>query len=127
MVVSTENRGALPDLPADSIVEISCEISARGAEPIAWGKLEAHERGWLQLMKASEEMYHWDCSIKIADQLAKPYAESSSNEQCACCHTEIELLSLTKTSSTAKKPLKNSSTRNNPHDAKVRQLLAEHK
>ena len=55
MVVSTENRGAVPCLPPDSIVEVSALIGARGAEPIAWGAMNSFERGWLQLMKAMEE------------------------------------------------------------------------
>lgn len=38
MTVSTENKGALPCLAPDSIVEVSSLISARGAEPIAWGR-----------------------------------------------------------------------------------------
>ncbi|ADL50831.1 6-phospho-beta-glucosidase [Clostridium cellulovorans] len=61
MVVSTENNGAIPCLDSDSIVEISSIISAKGAEPIAWGKMESFEKGWLQLMKAMEE-----CTITAA-------------------------------------------------------------
>ena len=61
MTVSTENKGALPFLPYDSIVEVSSIISARGAEPIAWGAMPSAERGWLQMMKAMEE-----CVIKAA-------------------------------------------------------------
>lgn len=55
MTVSTENKGALPCLAPDSIVEVSSLISARGAEPIAWGEMPPAARGWLQLMKAMEE------------------------------------------------------------------------
>lgn len=55
MVVSTENRGAISCLPDDAIVEVSSLISAKGAEPLAFGELKSHERGWLQLMKAMEE------------------------------------------------------------------------
>ena len=55
MVVSTENRGAIPCLEPDSIVEVSSIISAKGAEPIAWGKMRSAEKGWLQIMKAMEE------------------------------------------------------------------------
>lgn len=55
MVVSTENKGAIPCLPPDSIVEVSALISAKGAEPVAWGQMNSFERGWLQLMKAMEE------------------------------------------------------------------------
>ena len=61
MVVSCQNRGALPDLPSDSVVEVSALIGATGAEPIAWGPMPAQERGWLQMMKAMEE-----CTIEAA-------------------------------------------------------------
>ncbi len=61
MVVSTRNKGAVPCLDPDSIVEVSCLISAKGAEPIAWGKLGPAEKGWLQVMKAMEE-----CTIDAA-------------------------------------------------------------
>ncbi len=55
MVVSTENRGAMPDLPADAIVEVSARITRNGAEPIAFGYMEPAVRGMVQLMKAMEE------------------------------------------------------------------------
>ncbi len=61
MVVSTENLGSVPCLPPDAIVEVSALISAKGAEPLAWGEMRPHERGWLQLMKAMEE-----CVIEAA-------------------------------------------------------------
>ncbi|MFV0395792.1 MAG: 6-phospho-beta-glucosidase [Coprobacillaceae bacterium] len=61
MVVSTQNNGAIPDLPDDSIVEVTSYITGKGAMPIAWGKLESAERGWIQVMKAMEE-----CTIKAA-------------------------------------------------------------
>lgn len=61
MVVSTENLGSISCLPDDAVVEVSSLISAKGAEPIAWGTMAPHERGWLQLMKAMEE-----CVIEAA-------------------------------------------------------------
>jgi len=61
LVVNTENKGAIPCLDADSIVEVSSIISAKGADPIAWGKMRSAEKGWLQLMKAMEE-----CTIDAA-------------------------------------------------------------
>lgn len=61
MAVSTSNKGAITCLPHDSIVEISSLISARGAEPLAWGEMPSFERGWLQMMKAMEE-----CTIDAA-------------------------------------------------------------
>lgn len=61
MVVSTQNRGAVTCLDAESIVEVSCIMSRRGAEPIVWGPIGSAEKGWLQLMKAMEE-----CTIDAA-------------------------------------------------------------
>ena len=61
MVVSTKNRGAVPELPEDCVVEISSVITAKGPMPIAWGKLPSAQRGWLQCMKAMEE-----CTIEAA-------------------------------------------------------------
>lgn len=61
MTVSTENKGAIPCLDEDSIVEVTSLISAKGAEPIAWGKMPSAQKGWLQMMKAMEE-----CAIDAA-------------------------------------------------------------
>lgn len=61
MVVSTVNNGAIPDLPSDSIVEVSSIITGKGPIPMAWGKFGPAERGWLQVMKAMEE-----CVIEAA-------------------------------------------------------------
>lgn len=61
MTVSTENKGAIPCLAPDSVVEVSSLISAKGAEPIVWGEMPPAQRGWLQLMKAMEE-----CVIEAA-------------------------------------------------------------
>jgi 6-phospho-beta-glucosidase len=54
VVVSTKNNGAVPDLPADCVVEVSSYISGKGALPIAFGPLAPAERGWLQVMKNME-------------------------------------------------------------------------
>ena len=56
MVVSTHNNGAVPDLPADSIVEVSSYITAAGPQPISFGHMPAATRGLLQSMKAMEEV-----------------------------------------------------------------------
>ena len=55
MVVSTQNNGALEDLPYDSIVEVSSIITANGPQPINWGKFDPAPRGMVQLMKGMEE------------------------------------------------------------------------
>lgn len=56
MVVSTKNNGALLDLPHDCIVEVSSYITASGPKPISFGKFNASARGYIQLMKAMEEV-----------------------------------------------------------------------
>ena len=61
MVVSTQNNGAIADLPYDCIVEISSIIGGKGAMPLTWGKFAPSERGWVQMMKAMEE-----CVIEAA-------------------------------------------------------------
>lgn len=54
IVVSTKNNGAVPDLPADCVVEVSAFVGAAGALPIAFGSLQPAEKGWLQVMKNME-------------------------------------------------------------------------
>ncbi|MCI1893977.1 MAG: 6-phospho-beta-glucosidase [Lactobacillus sp.] len=54
MVVSTLNRGAVPDLPTDHVVEVSAQVGAAGAIPLTFGHFQPAERGWLQLMKNME-------------------------------------------------------------------------
>lgn len=61
MVVSTQNNGAIADLPYDCVVEISALIGADGAKPLNWGHFNSFERGWVQVMKAMEE-----CAIEAA-------------------------------------------------------------
>ncbi|MFC0361727.1 6-phospho-beta-glucosidase [Enterococcus canintestini] len=54
IVVSTKNNGAVPDLPADCVVEVTAYVGAQGARNVAFGPLPTAERGWLQVMKAME-------------------------------------------------------------------------
>jgi len=54
--VNTTNRGALSDLPPDSVVEVSCVIGADGPRPITVGPLRPELRGLLQQVKAYEEL-----------------------------------------------------------------------
>lgn len=61
MVVSTQNNGAISDLPYDCVVEVSSVITAHGPEPMNWGSFEPSVRGILQLQKAMEE-----CVIEAA-------------------------------------------------------------
>lgn len=54
--VNTRNRGALSDVPADSVVEVNCLIGADGPRPITVGPLRPELRGLLQQVKAYEEL-----------------------------------------------------------------------
>ncbi len=54
MVVSTRNNGAIPDLPADTVVEVNAIIRSSGPQAISWGHFPDSQRGELQLMKAME-------------------------------------------------------------------------
>lgn len=56
MVVSTKNKGAISDLPYDSVVEISSIITAEGPQPITWGVFNSAPRGMIQVMKSMEEL-----------------------------------------------------------------------
>ncbi|MBO0432001.1 6-phospho-beta-glucosidase [Enterococcus sp. DIV0660C] len=54
IVVSAKNEGAVPDLPADCVVEVTAYVGAQGARNVAFGSLAPAERGWLQVMKNME-------------------------------------------------------------------------
>lgn len=56
MVVSTLNKGALTDLPYDSVVEVSSIIGASGPQPMSWGALPSGAKGLIQQMKSMEEV-----------------------------------------------------------------------
>ena len=50
IVCSTVNNGAIPDLPADAVVQVSSYVGGAGAQPVAFGPLPTAARGYLQLM-----------------------------------------------------------------------------
>lgn len=56
MVVSTQNKGTITDLPYDSIIETSGVVTSKGFVPYNWGAFDnPAARGMLQLMKGFEE------------------------------------------------------------------------
>lgn len=55
-VVNVRNAGALPDLPADDVVEIPARIDRDGAHPIALAPLAPEMRGLVQHVKAYERL-----------------------------------------------------------------------
>ncbi|WP_340386339.1 6-phospho-beta-glucosidase [Paenibacillus sp. FSL E2-0151] len=56
MVVNTQNRGAISDLPYNSAIEVTSIITAHGAEPVHFGAFPSAQKGLLQVMKAMEEL-----------------------------------------------------------------------
>lgn len=56
LVVSTLNNGAVKELPADVVVETTCVITAQGPIPLTSPDLPVFARGYLQTMKAMEEL-----------------------------------------------------------------------
>lgn len=55
-VVDVRNDGALPDLPASAVVEVTATVDRAGAHPIAVAPLAPEQRGLVQAVKAYEEL-----------------------------------------------------------------------
>lgn len=55
-IVNTPNHGALPELPFNKIVEVPALVDARGAQPLAMGKMPVEVRGLIQAVAAYEEL-----------------------------------------------------------------------
>ncbi len=56
MVVNTKNRGTIEDLPYDCAIETSAYITGAGPKPLSFGRLPSAQRGYIQVMKAMEEL-----------------------------------------------------------------------
>ncbi len=55
-IVNVRNGQALPDLPADSVVEVPAVVDAHGAVPQVLGYMPPQIRGLIQAVKAYEEL-----------------------------------------------------------------------
>jgi len=55
-IVNTLNRGAIPDLPREVVVEVPCVIDGQGAHPLTTDPLPECIRGLVQAVKAYEEL-----------------------------------------------------------------------
>ena len=53
-IVNVPNRGAVPDLPEDAVVEIACQVGKDGARPLPIRPLPDSIRGLVQAVKAYE-------------------------------------------------------------------------
>jgi 6-phospho-beta-glucosidase len=76
-VVNVRNGGALPDLPADAVVEIPARIDSDGAHPAPLAALAPEMRGLVQAVKAYEDLtvsaaIHGDRTVAAKALLAHP-------------------------------------------------------
>lgn len=55
-IVNVPNRGSMPELPYDKIVEVPAVVDASGAHPLAVGNMPASVRGLVQAVAAYEEL-----------------------------------------------------------------------
>jgi 6-phospho-beta-glucosidase len=81
--VDTVNRGALLDLPADVVVEVSCVITAQGPVPLTVGRLRPQILGLLQITKAFEALtvqaaVHGDRDAALQALTLNPLVPSAS-------------------------------------------------
>jgi 6-phospho-beta-glucosidase len=53
-ILDVRNRGAVPGLDDEAVVEVPCLVDANGAHPVAAGTPEPHQLGLLQAVKAVE-------------------------------------------------------------------------
>jgi len=53
-VVDVRNDGAIPGLPAEAVVEVSCTVDAQGAHPLKFEPLAPEMLGLVQQVKAYE-------------------------------------------------------------------------
>lgn len=54
IVLNVRNRGAVPGLDDDAVVEVPCLVDGNGAHPVATGALEGHFAGLMTAVKAVE-------------------------------------------------------------------------
>ena len=55
-IVNTANRGTVPDLPADAVVEVPCAISRAGVFPEDRGAVDESMLGLIRAVKAYERL-----------------------------------------------------------------------
>jgi 6-phospho-beta-glucosidase len=54
LILNVRNRGALPVLDSEAVVEVPCVVDASGAHPVPAGPLPAHAAGLVSAVKAVE-------------------------------------------------------------------------
>ncbi len=56
LILNVPNRGTLPHLPADAVVELPCRIDGNGAVPLPGAPGTMHQQGLMSSMKAVEQL-----------------------------------------------------------------------
>lgn len=56
MILDVRNRGAIPQLDDDAVVEVSCTIDSHGAVPLRLAPLALHQLGLMTQIKAAERL-----------------------------------------------------------------------
>lgn len=54
LILNVPNRGTIPGLPADAVVEVGCQVDSSGARPLPIGPPSEHQLGLMTSVKASE-------------------------------------------------------------------------
>ncbi|HET6684946.1 MAG TPA: hypothetical protein VFH02_00325 [Jiangellaceae bacterium] len=54
LIVNVRNRGAIPGIAAESVVEVPCIVDGRGARPLSTGPLSEHQAGLIHAVMACE-------------------------------------------------------------------------
>jgi 6-phospho-beta-glucosidase len=54
LIVNVRNRGAIPGIAAESVVEVPCIVDGGGARPLSTGPLSEHQAGLIHAVKACE-------------------------------------------------------------------------
>jgi 6-phospho-beta-glucosidase len=54
LILNVRNRGTVPALPPDLVIEVPCRVDADGAVPLAVSAPSAHQLGLMSTVRASE-------------------------------------------------------------------------
>lgn len=82
MVVNVRNRGSLPELPWDSVVEVPALVDGQGARAVSGGSMPPEVKGLIQQVKAYEELtikaaVHGNRNQALAALITNPLVPSS--------------------------------------------------
>jgi 6-phospho-beta-glucosidase len=79
-IVNVRNGATLPELPADAVVEVPCDVDAQGLHPRRLAPVTGHMLGLLQSVKAVEQL-----AIQASDE-----RDASLAWQALACHPLVD-------------------------------------